>query len=210
MPRLGEKSARNIVQSIASSRDVPFHRVLFALGIRFVGETTAKYLASHFGSLESIMTASREQLLEAEEVGGKIADSIMDYFTDEQNRTIIQRLESAGLQLQAIKQEATSNILEGMSIVISGTFEQYSRDELKALIETHGGKNLAAVSANTTYLLAGAKIGPAKLQKAQKLGVKIISEGEFLAMIAMDEQPQPSEEKPEVVTPQQPIQGSLF
>ena len=156
------------------------------------------------------MTASREQLLEAEEVGGKIADSIMDYFTDEQNRTIIQRLESAGLQLQAIKQEATSNILEGMSIVISGTFEQYSRDELKALIETHGGKNLAAVSANTTYLLAGAKIGPAKLQKAQKLGVKIISEGEFLAMIAMDEQPQPSEEKPEVVTPQQPIQGSLF
>ena len=210
LPRLGEKSARNIVQSIASSRDVPFHRVLFALGIRFVGETTAKYLASHFGSLKAIMTASREQLLEAEEVGGKIADSIMDYFADEQNRTIIQRLESAGLQFQAIKQEATSNILEGMSIVISGTFEQYSRDELKALIETHGGKNLAAVSANTTYLLAGAKIGPAKLQKAQKLGVKIISEGEFLAMIAMDEQPQPSEEKPEVVTPQQPIQGSLF
>ena len=210
LPRLGEKSARNIVQSIASSRDVPFHRVLFALGIRFVGETTAKYLASHFGSLKAIMTASREQLLEAEEVGGKIADSIMDYFTDEQNRTIIQRLESAGLQLQAIKQEATSNILEGMSIVISGTFEQYSRDELKALIETHGGKNLAAVSANTTYLLAGAKIGPAKLQKAQKLGVKIISEGEFLAMIAVAEQSQPFEEKPEVVTPQQPIQGSLF
>ena len=210
LPRLGEKSARNIIQSIASSRDVPFHRVLFALGIRFVGETTAKYLAAHFTSLEAIMIASREELLEAEEVGEKIADSIMDYFADEQNRIIIQRLQSAGLQLHAIKREAASNILEGKSIVISGTFEQYSRDELKALIEIHGGKNLAAVSANTSFLLAGAKIGPSKLQKAQKLGVKIISEQEFLAMITNSKEVNISEEHTDTTKPQQPIQGSLF
>ena len=210
LPRLGEKSARNIVQSIASSCEVPFHRVLFALGIRFVGETTAKYLAAHFGSLEAIMTASREELLEAEEVGGKIADSIMDYLSDEHNQKIISQLKSAGLQFQAIKQEVKSNALEGENIVISGTFEQYSRDELKALIEAHGGKNLSAVSANTTLLLAGAKIGPAKLQKAQKLGVKIISEKEFLTMITIQEVAQPWKESSEAPTLQQPIQGSLF
>ena len=210
LPRLGEKSARNIIQSIASSCDVPFHRVLFALGIRFVGETTAKYLASHFGSLDAIMTAQREELLEAEEVGGKIADSIMDYFADEHNQEIINRLKQAGLKLKAVKQEVASNILEGKSIVISGTFEQHSRDELKALIEAHGGKNLAAVSASTTLLLAGAKIGPAKLQKAQKLGIKIISEQEFMAMIATDSAVEPSKEKEEIPVPQQPIQGSLF
>ena len=207
---MGEKSARNIIQSIASSCDVPFHRVLFALGIRFVGETTAKYLASHFGSLDAIMTAQREELLEAEEVGGKIADSIMDYFADEHNREIINRLKQAGLKLKAVKQEVASNILEGKSIVISGTFEQHSRDELKALIEAHGGKNLAAVSASTTLLLAGAKIGPAKLQKAQKLGINIISEQEFMAMIATDSAVEPLKEKEEIPVPQQPIQGSLF
>ena len=207
---MGEKSARNIIQSIASSCDVPFHRVLFALGIRFVGETTAKYLASHFGSLDAIMTAQREELLEAEEVGGKIADSIMDYFADEHNREIINRLKQAGLKLKAVKQEVASNILEGKSIVISGTFEQHSRDELKALIEAHGGKNLAAVSAGTTLLLAGAKIGPAKLQKAQKLGINIISEQEFMAMIATDSAVEPLKEKEEIPVPQQPIQGSLF
>ena len=211
LPRLGEKSARNIIQSIASSCEVPFHRVLFALGIRFVGETTAKYLASHFGSLDAIMTAQREELLEAEEVGEKIADSILDYFADEQNQEIIQRLKQAGLKLEAVKQEAASNVLEGKSIVISGTFEQHSRDELKTLIEAHGGKNQAAVSANTTLLLAGAKIGPAKLQKAQKLGVKIISEQEFMAMIATtDSEAKPLQKKEETPAPPQPVQGSLF
>ena len=210
LPRLGDKSARNILQSIASSREVAFNRVLFALGIRFVGETTAKYLAAHFGSMEAIMQASREELLEAEEVGGKIADSIIDYFADEQNREIIQRLQRAGLQFVAAKQEKASNALEGENIVISGSFEQYSRDELKALIEAHGGKNLAAVSANTTLLLAGAKIGPAKLQKAQKLGIRIISEQEFIQLI--DGNVSIAEPEPEIesITPQQPIQGSLF
>jgi DNA ligase (NAD+) len=156
------------------------------------------------------MIAQREELLEAEEVGGKITDSIMDYFADEHNREIINRLEQAGLKLKAVKQEVASNILEGKSIVISGTFEQHSRDELKALIEAHGGKNLAAVSASTTLLLAGAKIGPAKLQKAQKLGIKIIAEQEFMAMIATDSAVEPLKEKEEIPVPQQPIQGSLF
>ena len=213
LPRLGEKSARNIIQSIDSSRLVPFHRVLFALGIRFVGETTAKYLASHFGSMDAVMQATREELVEAEEVGDKIADSIMDYFTDEQNRAIIERLRSAGLQFEAEQKVLSSQALEGMSIVISGSFELHSRDELKAMIEANGGKNLAAVSANTTYLLAGAKIGPAKLQKAQKLGIKIISEQEFLAMIEgatpTTNNTAPAEPTEPASAPQ-PIQGSLF
>ena len=214
LPRLGEKSARNIIQSIDSSRSVPFHRVLFALGIRFVGETTAKYLASHFGSMDAVMQATQEELLEAEEVGDKIALSIMDYFADEQNRAIIERLRSAGLQFEAEQKVLASQALEGMSIVISGSFELHSRDELKAMIEANGGKNLAAVSANTTYLLAGAKIGPAKLQKAQKLGIKIISEQEFLAMIEgatpIAETPNTPETPAEPTPAPQPVQGSLF
>lgn len=214
LPRLGEKSARNIIQSIDSSRSVPFHRVLFALGIRFVGETTAKYLASHFGSMDAVMQATQEELLEAEEVGDKIALSIMDYFADEQNIAIIERLRSAGLQFEAEQKVLASQALEGMSIVISGSFELHSRDELKAMIEANGGKNLAAVSANTTYLLAGAKIGPAKLQKAQKLGIKIISEQEFLAMIEgatpIAETPNAPETSAEPTPAPQPVQGSLF
>ena len=214
LPRLGEKSARNIIQSIDSSRSVPFHRVIFALGIRFVGETTAKYLASHFGSMDAVMQATQEELLEAEEVGDKIALSIMDYFADEQNRAIIERLRSAGLQFEAEQKVLASQALEGMSIVISGSFELHSRDELKAMIEANGGKNLAAVSANTTYLLAGAKIGPAKLQKAQKLGIKIISEQEFLAMIEgatpIAETPNTPETSAEPTPAPQPVQGSLF
>ena len=217
LPRLGEKSARNIIQSIRSSCEVPFHRVLFALGIRFVGETTAKYLAAHFGNMDAVMLADKEQLLQAEEVGDKIAISILDYFADEQNRTIIERLRTAGVQFEAEAKNLSSVALQGNNIVISGTFEFHSRDELKALIEAHGGKNQAAVSANTSYLLAGAKIGPAKLQKAQKLGVKIISEQEFMAMIEGAEQAteptltvqtQQAAETKEVAA--QPIQGSLF
>ncbi len=184
LPRLGEKSAENIITSIRHSTEVPFHRVLFALGIRFVGETTAKYLAAHFRSLDAVMAASREELIEAEEVGEKIADSILDYFADEQNREIIERLRAAGLQFEARQQTPASEALRGLSIVISGSFRDHSRDELKAMIEAHGGKNLAAVSANTSYLLAGDKIGPAKLQKAQKLGIRIISEDDFHRMIA--------------------------
>ena len=221
LPRLGEKSAENIIQSINNSRQVPFHRVLFALGIRFVGETTAKYLAEHFRSLDAIQTATREELTEAEEVGEKIADAIIEYFADERNQQIIERLREAGLQLTAKERTKASNALEGLTFVISGSFANHSRDELKALIDANGGKNLAAVSANTSYLLAGDKIGPAKLQKANKLGIKIISEDEFIAMIGGNdtlptpkaEVVTPNEVKEEEPTPQStphPIQGSLF
>lgn len=225
LPRLGEKSAENIIRSIRNSTEVPFHRVLFALGIRFVGETTAKYLASHFRSLDAVMAATREQLIEAEEVGEKIADSILDYFADEQNRAIIERLRAAGLQFEARQQKPASEALQGLTFVISGTFSNHSRDELKALIEAHGGKNLAAVSANTSYLLAGDKIGPAKLQKAQKLGISIISEDDFERMIADsmvgdentddDTQNEQLQAAPETDTntdtrPEQPQQGTLF
>ena len=224
LPRLGEKSADNIIQSIDNSRQVPFHRVLFALGIRFVGETTAKYLAEHFRSLDAIQSATREQLTEAEEVGEKIADAIIEYFADERNQQILERLRNAGLQFEAEERAKASDALAGLTFVISGSFANHSRDELKALIEANGGKNLAAVSANTSYLLAGDKIGPAKLQKANKLGIKIISEDEFIAMIGDTSQAEPST-PPQDIAPQpsatdkqqskeestpQPIQGSLF
>ena len=211
LPRLGEKSAANIIQSIRNSTQVPFHRVLFALGIRFVGETTAKYLAAHFQSMDAVMAATREELIEAEEVGTKIADSIVDYFADEQNRAIIEHLRSAGLQFVAEQKSTLSDSLAGLTFVISGSFATHSRDELKAIIEAHGGKNLAAVSSNTNFLLAGDKIGPAKLQKATKLGVKIISEQEFMEMVG-DAETAPAEtpKTEEVKVDTTPIQGSLF
>ena len=183
LPRLGEKSAENIIRSIEGSKQVPFHRVLFGLGIRFVGETTAKYLADHFRSLSALMVATREELCEADEVGEKIADAILEYFADENNRRIIAHLREAGVQFEAEEKAQTSDALRGMNFVISGKFLDHSRDELKALIEEHGGKNLAAVSGNVDYLVAGANMGPAKLKKAEKLGIRIISEEEFAALI---------------------------
>lgn len=217
LPRLGEKSADNIMKSIEGSKSVPFARVLFALGIRFVGETTAKYLAAHFGSMEAIMNATVEQLVEAEEVGDKIARSIVEFFADESNRTIIERLRVAGVQFEAEERELHSDLLAGKSVVISGKFRRHSRDELKELIELHGGKNLAAVSANVDYLVAGENMGPAKLQKATKLGIKMLSEEEFEALIASAPTPtaQPaSETKPDstptAAQPAMPIQGELF
>ena len=210
LPRLGEKSAANIIQSIRLSAEVPFHRVLFALGIRFVGETTAKYLAEHFRSLDAIMAATHEELLEAEEVGSKIADAIIEYFADEENRSIIERLRRAGLKFEAEQKQNLSESLVGLTFVISGSFADHSRDELKALIEAHGGKNLAAVSSNTSYLLAGDKIGPAKLQKATKLGVRIISEQEFVAMIGGSQTLPIVEPEPAPTQTSAPIQGTLF
>ena len=192
LPRLGEKSAENIIASIRRSTQVPFHRVLFALGIRFVGETTAKYLAEHFRSLEAVMRATREELTQADEVGGKIADAILDYFADERNLRIIERLRAAGVQFESAERQRASDSLAGKSIVISGKFTAHSRDELKELIELHGGRNLAAVSGNADYLLAGENMGPAKLKKAEKLGIRILSEEEFMELIgegAADRQP---------------------
>lgn len=183
LERLGQKSAENIINSIAKSLEVPYSRVLFAIGIRYVGETTAKKLAAAIPSIDALMAASREELVEVEEVGGKIADSIIDYFADPRNVEIIDRLRRAGVQLEAVQREKLSDSLAGKKIVISGTFEHHSRPELKDLIELHGGSNQSSVSKATDYLLAGAGIGPKKLETATKLGVKIISEDEFMEMI---------------------------
>ncbi len=211
LPRLGEKSAENIIRSIRLSKQVPFERLLFGLGIRFVGETTARYLADHFRTLDALMAASREELVEAEEVGEKIADAILEYLADEENRRIIEQLRAAGLQFEVAEREKASTALAGKSFVVSGKFT-ISRDELKQTIEKHGGRNLAAVSGNVDYLIAGEKMGPEKRKKAEKLGVAILSEEEFMAMIAEAEPKVASE--PEVPVTEQkhetPIQGSLF
>ncbi len=216
LPRLGDKSADNIIKSIEQSKSVPFARVLFALGIRFVGETTAKYLAAHFGSLDAIKNATVEQLIEAEEVGEKIARSIAEFFADDANRTIIERLRVAGVQFEAEARELHSDLLAGKNVVISGKFLRHSRDELKELIELHGGKNLAAVSANVDYLVAGENMGPAKLQKATKLGIKMLTEEEFEALIASAPAPAKAEQaaqptpEPAHTQSAMPIQGELF
>ena len=198
LPRLGEKSADNIIRSVERSKAVPFQRVLFGLGIRFVGETTAKYLAEHFRSLDAVMRATREELVEADEVGGRIADAIIEYFAEEDNLRIIRRLRAAGLQFEAEARRLASEALAGRSFVVSGKFTR-SRDEMKELIELHGGRNLAAVSGSVDYLVAGDKMGPAKLKKAEKLGVRIISEEEFIRMV---EGGGPAEKAPQ--------QGELF
>ncbi len=179
LERLGQKSAENIVGSVEKSLAVPYHRVLFAIGIRYVGQTTAKKLAAAIPSIDLLAAASREQLLEVEEVGGRIADSIGAYFADPRNVAIIERLRAAGVQLEAVAAEKLSQKLAGKRIVISGTFERHARPELKELIELHSGVNQSSVSKTTDYLLAGAGIGPKKLAEAQKLGVRILTETEF-------------------------------
>lgn len=214
LPRLGEKSAANIQEGVRISKEVPFERVLFALGIRFVGETTAKYLATHFRTLDAIAAASAEELAEAEEIGSKIAESIIAYFADEKNRAIIERLRDAGLQFEVKEKQQTSNALAGKNVVISGKFEGRSRDDMKALVEEHGGKNLAAVSANVDFIVAGENMGPAKRQKAEKLGITILNEEEFMALISSGEaivnEPKSEEMAPEVKIDNNPIQGTLF
>ena len=214
LPRLGEKSAANILEGARLSKEVAFERVLFALGIRFVGETTAKYLASHFRTLDAIAHASVEELSEAEEVGSKIADAIVEYFASEENLQIVERLRSAGLQFEVKDKIRESNALEGKSVVISGKFAGMSRDDMKALVEKHGGRNLAAVSANVDFVVAGDNMGPAKRQKAEKLGVRIIDESEFMAMIASASRIEPTvEAEPKELAQKvadKPIQGTLF
>lgn len=184
LPRLGEKSADHIVRSIEKSKEVPFARVLFAIGIRFVGETTARNLASQFRSIDELMAASTEELVAAEEVGEKIAVSIADFFRDETDRVLIARLREKGLRFETEDKALSSEALRGLRFVISGTFPAHSRDGLKELIERHGGRFTGSVSANTDFLLAGNNIGPAKLAKARKLNVRIIDETEFERMIA--------------------------
>ena len=186
LERMAQKSVDNILQGLEASKEVPFERVLFALGIRYVGETVAKKLARHFHSMEKLQAASTEELLSVDEIGNRIAQSVQEFFTQEANTAIIDRLKNHGLQLE-IPQEALSDRtdkLSGKTFVISGVFERHSRDELKELIEKNGGKNTGSVSAKTTYLLAGDGMGPSKRTKAEKLGVTIISEGDIEAMIA--------------------------
>ena len=181
--RFGEKSAQNILNGISNSLLVPWERVLFAIGIRMVGETTAKKLARRFTSLEQLQVADREQLIAVEDVGEQIADNIIAYFADERNREIIRRLQDAGLQMQGEAPEVVSQALAGQSIVISGTFTQHSRDEYKAMIEAHGGKNVGSVSKKTSFILAGENMGPEKLKKAEALGIPLMTEEEFLAAL---------------------------
>ena len=182
---LQEKSVKNLLEGLDASKSVPFERVLFALGIRFVGETVAKKLVKHFKNIDALQTASREALLEADEVGEKIADSILFYFSEEKNRTIIRRLKEAGLQFESLANEsaAASDKLKGLTFVVSGVFTNFSRDGIKESIEANGGKVSGSISSKTSYVLAGDDMGPSKRKKAEDLGVKIISETEYIALI---------------------------
>ncbi|MBQ9439356.1 MAG: NAD-dependent DNA ligase LigA [Paludibacteraceae bacterium] len=186
MERMGAKSAHNIINAIRNSVEVPFERVLFAIGIRFVGQTVAKQIAVAMKSMDAIVAASAEQLMQIDGVGERIAKSVESFCRDERNLLIISRLRHYGLQMNISTEllEAQTDKLAGMSIVISGVFQKHSRDEYKAMIEKNGGKNASSVSAKTTFILAGDNMGPAKLEKAQALGVKIVNEDEFLSMIA--------------------------
>lgn len=181
----GREMARRILQSIDESRQVPFERVLFAIGIRFVGEIAAKSLARNLGSMQAVANASLQDLLAINGIGEVIARSVITFFHDERNRAFVERLGEAGLQMQLSReeQEAHSDTLAGQSVVISGVFRHHSRDEYKALIERHGGRNVGSISAKTSFILAGENMGPAKLEKASKLGISIVSEDEFLARI---------------------------
>lgn len=179
------KSAQNIVNSIQKSKEVPFERVVFALGIRFVGETSARLLARHFKSMDALMAAGLDELQEVEGIGEVMAKSIISYFHNEQNREIVERLRGYGLQFELSQEQtaAQSDKLAGQSVVISGVFQHHSRDEYKLMIEQNGGKNVGSISSKTSFILAGENMGPSKLQKAEKLGIRIVSEDEFLEML---------------------------
>lgn len=187
LERWAEKSARNLMESLRNSKNVSFERVLYALGIRYVGETVARRLAKAFRSMERIEKATAEELLAVDDIGERIAESVIDYFSNERNREVVDRLKSHGLQMELPEEDTNggNDKLKGLTIVISGTFAKHSRDEYKVMIERNGGKNSGSVSGKTDFILAGDNMGPAKLEKAAKLGVKIINEEEFLKMIEM-------------------------
>jgi DNA ligase (NAD+) len=184
LERMGEKSAANILKSIKKSIETPYHRVLFALGIRHVGETVAKTLAGKFRSIAELINSRVEQLTEVNEIGPKIAASIVTYFSDNDNLEIIKRLRDKGISFNAGNETSRKgNALDGKIIVISGVFQEHSRDEYKEIIELNGGKNSSSVSGNTSYILAGENMGQSKKEKADELGVPLISESEFLKLI---------------------------
>ena len=185
LPRMGEKSAMNIVNGAKTSMQVPFERVLFALGIRFVGATVAKRLARAFGNIDALMAASFDELTAVDEIGERIAGAVRAFFSKEGNRLLVERLRKAGLKFEVEEEEGVekSDIFKGQSIVISGVFTHHSRDEYKEIIERNGGKNVGSVSKSTSFILMGENMGPSKLEKAQKLGVRLVAEEEFLAML---------------------------
>ena len=187
LERWAEKSARNLMESLRNSKNVSFERVLYALGIRYVGETVARRLAKAFRSMERLEKATAEELLAVDDIGERIAESVIDYFSNERNREVVDRLKSHDLQMELPEEDTNggNDKLKGLTIVISGTFAKHSRDEYKVMIERNGGKNSGSVSGKTDFILAGDNMGPAKLEKAAKLGVKIINEEEFLKMIEM-------------------------
>ena len=183
------KSAQKILQSIQESRNVPFERVLYAIGIRFVGEIAARTLARHFGHIDALASATAETITEINGIGTVIAQSVIRFFSEPKNQAFVQRLKEAGLQMQISEEQANaqSNLLQGQSIVISGVFKHHSRDEYKAIIEQHGGRNVGSISAKTSFILAGENMGPSKLEKANKLGIRIMNEDDFLEMLESQE-----------------------
>ena len=200
-----EKSAKRFLDSLEQSKSAPFEQLLFALGIRHVGESTAKSIARHFGSLYAVASASRGELLEVEDVGEIIADSVYEWFRDGFHLEICRRLKDAGLQTEIVKKDSRqSDSLRGKSIVISGTFS-ISRDEMKALIEANGGRNSGSISSKTAFLLAGEKPGPEKLRKAEALGVRVIDEAGFRAMLEPETKAENRPEEKKV-----PVQLTLF
>jgi DNA ligase (NAD+) len=186
LPRMGEKSAINIVNAAKASLQVPFERVLFALGIRFVGATVAKRLARAFGNIDALMSASFDELTAVDEIGERIAGAVRAFFAKEENRLLVGRLREAGLKFETEEEIGIekSDIFKGLSIVISGVFTHHSRDEYKEMIERNGGKNTGSVSKSTSFILMGENMGPSKLEKAQKMGVRLVTEDEFLQMLA--------------------------
>lgn len=185
LERMAEKSAENLITGIERSREIPFERVLFGLGIRYVGETVAKKLAKHFKSVEALMAASKEELENIDEIGERISWSVGDFFSNAENRKNVERLREYGIQMEisAEKLANQTSILEGSTLVISGVFNKVSRNDLKKLIEDNGGKVSSSISSKTNYLVAGENMGPSKLAKAEKLGTQMLSEDEFLAML---------------------------
>ena len=181
----GDKWASNIIEGLEQSKDIPFERLLFALGIRYVGETVSKVLVKEYQHIDNLISANKENLENVDEIGGKIADSVVQFFHNDQNIELIQRLKNHGLCFEIGEEnKAISSVLSGMSIVISGVFNHFSRDELKKIIEQHGGKNVSSISKKTTFVIAGENMGPSKLQKAEKLNVPLLSENEFIKKIS--------------------------
>ena len=180
------KSAQKIIQSIRESVNVPFERMLYAIGIRFVGEIAARTLARNYGSMDALASASLEDIKAINGIGDVIAQSVINFFSEPKNLQLVERLKNAGLQMQISVEQAhaQSDTLKGQSIVISGVFRHHSRDEYKALIEQHGGRNVGSISAKTSFILAGENMGPSKLEKAAKLGIRIMNEDEFVEMIS--------------------------